>query len=210
LTHESAAGFFFCMEQYIFIRNYKHRGEDRIFAFSKGNTLSQRNDGYYTDIGVDEEEWVKICDDIQTELAICLLKIGPGMFMEAFQSNAYMSWLKEFARDVKEGDLPLYPGLNRSPETLILYLKDVGLSTTQILRAMFNPSNAYRLYHQQAQEFGKIPLVENPYHVEPVRKEQAKKSTIGRMGDFLFGNRKHRQNKKLVKERWEQRKTNQA
>jgi hypothetical protein len=88
----------------------------------------------------------------------CTLKLDQDLFMTAFHSSAYMSWLRDFARDIDNDRNPLYPGLTRCPETLMLYLRDIGVSSDRLLKAMFGPFSSYQHYYRTALEFGQTVI----------------------------------------------------
>jgi hypothetical protein len=90
--------------------------------------------------------------------SVGFLKIDGNIFLTAFQSTAYVSWLKDFVRDIDDSGLPAFPGITRNPETLIMYLKDLGVTTRQIFAAMYGPQSTYKQYLAQVAEFGKIAI----------------------------------------------------
>lgn len=148
------------MEQYIFIRDYDHKDEegDVVFTIQRGVKLFEK-EGYGFGMKVKGSpgiDFQKIADEIAPELSIVLLKLDADLFKTAFQSFGYANWLKEKASDIDERGDPLYPTLTRTPETLIMYLKELGISSDTLMRYIYGPENRYLEYRYLVQEFGKM------------------------------------------------------
>jgi hypothetical protein len=81
---------------------------------------------------------------ISYDLAIHLLPLSADIFRLAYESLPYRSWLNEKASEIDEQELKTYEdGLNRSPETLIMYLMDVGVNSDTLTRLIFASGSNY-------------------------------------------------------------------
>jgi hypothetical protein len=89
---------------------------------------------------------------IDETLQVHLIRLDANIFSKAFSSLAYRSWLNEKASDIDEQGLKVYEdGLDRSPETLIMYLMDVGVNSDTLTRLMIGPGNEYAKFIQSIQ-----------------------------------------------------------
>lgn len=156
LTTNQHPVLFYFMERYIFIREYKLRRDDgSVHAnISKGSILVKKDADYCTDIS----DYVDfpVAKDLDPELYICLLRIDADLFKTAFQSFAYTNWMKEKMADIDEQGNPRYPNLTKTPETLIMYLMELGVPADTLFRYMYGPENKYMEYRYLVQEFGKM------------------------------------------------------
>lgn len=143
------------MELYIFVRDYNDMNGTRVHAvIVKGSILFKEGSSYRT-IMPDNPSYL-IAEEINPELSVCLLRLDQDMFKTAFYSFAYINWMKEKAADIGDDGKPLYQDLVKSPETLIMYLMELGVSADTIFRYMFGPENKYLEYKYLVQEFGKM------------------------------------------------------
>ena len=122
-----------------------------------GYTLVKEDSGYvlYTDEG-EREVFQDELNEIDDFMRIHLLPIDADLFKTAFQSFAYTNWMKEKAADIDEQGNSRYPGLTKTPETLIMYLMELGISADTLVRYMYGPENKYMEYRYLVQEFGKM------------------------------------------------------
>lgn len=135
---------FYFMERYIFIREYNLLNDaGGVHALiCKGSILTETEDGFFTEIG--DYTDVLVTKEIDAELSIRLLRLDADIFKTAYNSLPYRSWLNEKASEIDEQGLKRYEdGLDRSPETLIMYLMDVGVNSDTLTRLMFAPGNKY-------------------------------------------------------------------
>lgn len=86
----------------------------------------------------------------------CLLKLDADLFSTVFHSNAYNSWMAQYSSDKDEERNPLYPTLRKSPETVIMYLMELGINPSMIINLIYGPENKYSEYLYLVQEFGKM------------------------------------------------------
>lgn len=160
LTTNQRFAFFYFMERYIFIRDcFLKREGDSDVVISKGCKLHLDNTEWslFLDNGKDcsAEVGLSLVDKFD-EMRICLMAIDPDLFKTAFQSFAYANWMKEKAADIDDQGNPLYPTLTRTPETLIMYLMELGISSDTLMRYTYGPENKYLEYKYLVQEFGKM------------------------------------------------------
>jgi hypothetical protein len=125
------------MDSYIAIREYD---KDDFMHMTRGLRLSAMPDMIIPD-----------------GLRPSLLKLDSNLLLTAFNSFDYMNWLKEFAREIDVDGSPLYPKLTKTVETVILYLKDLGVPTAFILKAML-AQEEYLNFLIQVDEFGKTVI----------------------------------------------------
>lgn len=141
------------MERYIFIRDWQHASNmlaekgDILQVAELGVLLMRKNYKAPAETGMTE---------LSDDLRIHLLPIDADLFKTAFQSFAYANWMKEKAADIDDQGNPLYPILTRTPETLIMYLMELGISSDTLMRYMYGPENKYLEYKYLVQEFGKM------------------------------------------------------
>jgi len=144
------------MEQYIFTREYRHRdseGEIHIIV-KKGSILTHTDEGFCTPCG-EYPSWC-LSKEWTPDLEIHTLKMDADLLKTVFNSFAYTNWLNEKKADIDERGDPLYQGLYKSPETIIMYLMEVGISSDTLMRCIYGPGNKYMEYRYLVQEFGKI------------------------------------------------------
>jgi len=84
------------------------------------------------------------------------LAVGPAIFVDAYKSFAFANWIKERAVIWDESGNSTALGLSKGPETTLLYLKDIGITTGEIISAMTSPFGLYNDFLKLAGEFGKI------------------------------------------------------
>lgn len=94
---------------------------------------------------------------IPDQLARCLMKLDGALFQRAYMSFGYANWIKEHARDIDDLNMPLYPNLSKSAETVVLYLKDIGVPTHFILKALVNQEE-YLNFLVLVDQFGQRPV----------------------------------------------------
>lgn len=147
---------FFIMARYIFIREYNHRNNDgEIHAIiRKGSILTKTDEGYCTPIG----DYPAFClsKEWTAELGIHTLELDENLFKTAFQSFGYTNWLNEKKANIDERGDPLYPTLTKTPETLVMYLMELGVQADTLIRYIYGPENKYLEYKYLVQEFGKM------------------------------------------------------
>lgn len=138
------------MERYIFVRDYN---EDYLF-YNKGSILS------VGDKSMIIEGEIRYCwpfeNDIPDDMRPCLLKIDTDLFKTVFHSFGYVNWLTEYSSQKDADGAPLYPALVRGPETVIMYLMDLGVDSSTIMNLMYGQGNRYYEYLSLVQQFGKM------------------------------------------------------
>lgn len=130
-------GLFYFMNKYIFIRDYEAFGWD----MKKGDIIQQDENGL---------------PNIPERAFSFVLKMDMNIFIAVFHSLAYNSWLAYYSSDKDEEQNELYPGLRKSPETVIMYLMELGVKASTIMNFMYGPGNKYQEYLYLVQEFGKM------------------------------------------------------
>lgn len=90
------------------------------------------------------------------KLRIHVMLLDADLFKTAAQSFAYTNWLKEKAADIDSEGKPLLTGLSKSPETLIMYLMELGISSDTLMLYIYGPENKYMEYRYWVQEFGQM------------------------------------------------------
>lgn len=147
------------MERYIVIRAFVHvlpKGNDVDMEISKGEFLYTKDGALFLPLGGPPLPDMRLSEELKPDVAICLLKLDSDLFKTAFQSFAYANWMKEKAADIDDQGNPLYPTLTRTPETLVMYLMELGISSDTLMRYMYGPENKYMEYRYLVQEFGKM------------------------------------------------------
>lgn len=143
------------MERYIFTRGY---GKPEIA--SPGYTLERIGSRFLLfDENHDPEfaiDSLRSCEEVPDDIRVCLLKIDEDLLKSTFNSFAYTNWLKEKQADIDDEGQPLYTGLTKSPETLIMYLMELGISSDTLMRYIYGPGNKYLEYKYLVQQFGKM------------------------------------------------------
>ena len=141
------------MEKYIFVRNFTRDDHN-----AKAKDELRHEDGKYH-IWSKSFGYINLpnpIEKIDEGLKIHLLPIDADLFKNAFQSFAYTNWLKEKAADIDDEGNEALPGLVKSPETLIMYLMELGLSSNTLLKYIYGSDNRYMEYRYLVQEFGKM------------------------------------------------------
>jgi len=84
--------------------------------------------------------------ELTPSLKIHLLQLDNSVFSVAYNSLPYRSWLNEKASEIDEQGQKVYgEGLDRSRETLIMYLMDVGVSSDTLTRLVHQATGGHGL-----------------------------------------------------------------
>lgn len=160
-------------ERYIFTRNYRD--------IKKGSLLYVSEENEKQIVTIYDPDYEEVTHDLSTleGLEIYLLQIEPGMFLKVHDSPDYNIWMREkmtdkadfngmqlFKNDDDSGmptAQPLYPEIHKCPETLVMYLRDCGMTNVQILAQMFGPSSEYMAYLTIANLERRDFLLRNPF-----------------------------------------------
>ena len=132
------------MDKYIATREgYYNRNplsEDGPFKISPG-----------TKIDIEEGE------ELSGSFLACTMKLDTDLLKTAFMSSHYANWLSDKRAEQAEDGSMAYPGLKKSSETLIMYLVELGVSTSFLLQCIYGEGgNKYMELKYLVQEFGKM------------------------------------------------------
>lgn len=84
--------------------------------------------------------------EISHDLGIHLLPLSVDLFRLAYESLPYRSWLNEKASEIDEQGLRVYEdGMDRSKDTLIMYLMDIGVSSDTLTRLIHKATGGHGL-----------------------------------------------------------------
>lgn len=146
------------MDRYIFARRHNNLSPD-----TKGFRLTI-DDGEYSLYNCYGESYEArdrreiISDDTDIDnLLPYLLKLDTDLLKTAFLSSHFANWLSDKRAEQAEDGSPAHPGLKKSSETLIMYLVELGVSTTFLLQCIYGDGgNKYMEFKYLVQEFGKM------------------------------------------------------
>lgn len=144
------------MRKYIVIREFKIG--DLILP---KQSIIEEFDGKYCLYEYPQYDVWKV-DKLPETATICLLELCPDLLTTVFHSQAYVSWMNERAiyindsGNIDEQGHRVEMKLRRTPETMVMYLMDLGLSSDQVMKYLYGPDNKYLEYLYQVQQFGKL------------------------------------------------------
>jgi len=122
--------------QYIVIREIEREGKKTIKV---GKRLSER-----------------AAKKLDKALSPSLLSIDEQIFLQVYNSFSFTNWVKERAF-VWDGDGNRTSiGLTKGPESVLLFLRDIGITSWEIIQLMSNPE--YAMFLSIAGEFGQIAV----------------------------------------------------